>query len=55
MGLFRRAASSLAALLGRRRFEEELDQELAFHLEMETENLIDAGWRGGLHGVPPDP
>lgn len=43
MSWYRRALSSLAALVGRRRLEDELDQELAFHLDMETDKLVAEG------------
>lgn len=44
MSRLRRVVSSLAALIGRRRYQEELDEEVAFHLEMETEKLVAEGW-----------
>jgi predicted permease len=43
MAWYHEIASSLAALVGRRRQESEMDEELRFHIEMETRRNIDAG------------
>ena len=41
--MIRRVLDSLKVLLGRRRFEREMDAELAAHLELQTEDLIRRG------------
>lgn len=43
MAWYHELASSLKALFGRRRQEHEMDEELRFHIEMETKRNIDAG------------
>ena len=43
MAWYHEIAASLAALVGRRRQDREMDEEMRFHLEMETKRHIDAG------------
>ena len=43
MAWYHEITASLAALFGRRRQDREMDEEMRFHLEMETKRLIDAG------------
>src|SRR5919107_458647 len=43
MSWYHELASSSGALFGRRRQEHEMDEELRFHIEMETKRLRDAG------------
>ena len=43
MTLFSRVRSFLTTLIWRERFEDELDEELRFHLEAHTEDLVRAG------------
>src|SRR5436309_451330 len=43
MAWYHEIASSLAALVGRRRQESEMDEEVRFHIEMETRRNIEAG------------
>jgi hypothetical protein len=41
--MWARLRSSLGALLKRHRFEERMDQEMQFHLEAFTEDLVESG------------
>ncbi|HEY9516512.1 MAG TPA: ABC transporter permease, partial [Gemmatimonadaceae bacterium] len=43
MAWYHEIVSSLGALFGRRRQESEMDEEMAFHLEMETRRLVEGG------------
>ena len=43
MAWYHEIVSSLGALFGRRRQETEMDEEMAFHLEMETRRLVEGG------------
>jgi hypothetical protein len=43
MSWYHELASSLGALFGRRRQEHEMDEELRFHIDMETKRYRDAG------------
>jgi len=43
MAWYHEIAASLSALFGRRRQDREMDEEMRFHLEMETKRLVDAG------------
>ena len=43
MAWYHEIAASLAALFGRRRQDREMDEEMRFHLEMETRRNVDAG------------
>src|SRR5262245_64865276 len=43
MAWYHEIANSLAALFGRRRQDREMDEEMRFHLEMETKRLVEAG------------
>src|SRR5947207_15526980 len=43
MAWYHEIASSLAALVGRRRQESEMDEEVRFHIEMETRRNVEAG------------
>src|SRR5262245_56136187 len=42
-GWHHESTASLTALFGRRRQDREMDEEMRFHLEMETKRLVDAG------------
>ncbi|HET7551860.1 MAG TPA: ABC transporter permease [Gemmatimonadaceae bacterium] len=46
MAWYHEIVSSLGALFGRRRQEREMDEEMAFHIEMEARRLVE----GGMHG-----
>jgi predicted permease len=43
MAWYHEIVSSLGALFGRRRQESEMDEEMAFHIEMETRRLVEGG------------
>ena len=43
MAWYHEIVSSLGALFGRRRQEREMDEEIAFHIEMETRRLVESG------------
>jgi predicted permease len=43
MAWYHEIVSSLGALFGRRRQEREMDEEVRFHIEMETRRLVEAG------------
>jgi predicted permease len=43
MAWYHEIVSSLGALFGRRRQEREMNEEIAFHIEMETRRLVDSG------------
>src|SRR5262245_21290721 len=43
MAWYHEIAASLSALFGRRRHDRDMDEEMRFHLEMETKRLIDSG------------
>jgi predicted permease len=47
MAWYHEIAASLSALLGRRRQDREMDEEMRFHLEMETKRLVEAGMSEG--------
>src|SRR5512142_997855 len=47
MAWYHEIASSLAALVGRRRQEDEMDEEMRFHLDMETGRNVQAGFSAG--------
>ena len=43
MAWYHEIVSSIGALFGRRRQENEMDEEIAFHIEMETRRLVESG------------
>jgi len=43
MAWYHEVATSVAALFGRRRMESEMDEEVRFHIEMETRRNVEAG------------
>ena len=43
MAWYHEIASALAALLGRRREDAEMNEEMCFHLDMETRRNVAAG------------